>query len=194
MGGFVTLDGFTNSATAFANGVAGGGTANPQPAVAEVTVADGLAVLGLDVDGLRAQIGSIEGIPAEVVAAVNTALDELEAGLQQVFDATGVSITQSAGSKTISPDGRSATASASGLLINLAPGGTQLLSLEIGAASAQAVAQQPTVTPPVVTPPVVTPSLPRTGAELPLTGGAALVLVAAAALVARRRSSASEQV
>lgn len=188
LGGFVTLDGFENTATAFANGVAGGSTAVPQPAVANVVVANDLAVLGLDVDGVRAQVGAIEGVPAEVVAAVNTALDAVEAGLQQVFDATGVSITQSAGSSSTSADGREATAAASGLLINLAPGGTQLLSLEIGATSVSALAQQPTVAvvvPPVV-PETVTPTLPRTGAELPLTGGAALLLLAGAVAVRRR--------
>lgn len=187
LGGFVTLDGFENTATAFANGVAGGATAVPQPAVAKVVVANDLAVLGLDVKGVRAQVGSIQGVPAEVVAAVNTALDAVEAGLKQVFDATGVSITQSAGTNKVSPDGREATAAASGLLINLAPGGTQLLSLEIGAASATALAQQPVV-PPVVPPvePPVTPNLPKTGAELPLTGGAALLLLAGAVAVRRR--------
>lgn len=188
LGGFVTLDGFENSATATVSGVAGAGSAVAQPAVAEVNVNDGVVLLGLDVDGIRAQIGEL-GLADEVVAGLNDALDQVEAALAQVFDATGVSITQSQGTQEIAPDGRSASAAASGLLISIAPPGSGVdISLAIGAAKASAVAQQPVavVTPPAPpTPP--TPTLAHTGLSMGLASGAAGALVLLAATASRRR-------
>lgn len=186
LGGFITLRGFQNSVTASTDGTSGAAT--PVPDVAQVQVGQGLLGLDLGPNGL---LGSVAG--TELPAPVSGAVQQVVSALNAVINKAGVSIVPASYTKSVSPDGRTATATSSGLTIMVnSPadaGNTDpqkaLLLVRIGAASATAQAAPPA--PVSLSAGAAAPrALAFTGADLPLTGGIALMAVAAGVLLRRR--------
>jgi LPXTG-motif cell wall-anchored protein len=142
LGGLVRLTGFASSAVASATGAHGGAAARATSTVASVQIGDGLLGVALTDSGrLTADVAGL--LPPSVVAQVNAALAQVTGAVNQVLSQAGVSVTPAATSHHVAPDGRSADASASGLLVTLQPPGQPkpLLQLGIGAARASAQAQ-----------------------------------------------------
>ncbi|HVY09230.1 MAG TPA: LPXTG cell wall anchor domain-containing protein [Mycobacteriales bacterium] len=189
LGGLLSIDGFHNSATAFANGKPGGAHAEvsgAQPLI-KVNAADALcAQVGADgvslcnVDGL--------GLPASITSQVNGLLKTLSNEINQITSKilSGVPlISETKGSTHVSEDGKSATATAPAYNISVG----HLLTVTLGngvSASAAALQNKPAeVT--VLNNPENTPhSLPYTGSNYPLMGLLAMALLGIALVVRRR--------
>ena len=206
LGGFVTLDGFNNSVTASATGKIGGAVAEIKPNLAEVHVG---SPVGLNlVIGPNGLTGTLLGndLPAEITNAVNGLVDQISnlltvAGVRiakaqyttKYFDAAGKPTTKQAQAQSVSVAG-------SGLqvMVNnpLTPSNTNfnqaMVGVKIGALAASAGNFD--YVPAAASPPkvVTTPHIhPHTGANLPVTAGAAMVFLTGAYLV-RRRMRATE--
>lgn len=204
LGGLITVDTLISSATATAGGAPGTAEAIAGPAkVVSAKVAD---LLTLEVLGntLNVKLGgtlgeAIKGTGLE--SQVNAVLKQVTALLTTTL---GLSVT---GGEAVAPkppaDGTSALAVAGAATVSLMPdalkammpaGEKHLLRLELVRAEAAVGAQVIKNTTTTKTNPAGTPisrevSLPRTGANLPLTGAVAVVLVGLA-MVARRRQLA----
>ena len=139
LGGLVKLTGFASSVTASANGRDGGAGATASSTVASVQIGDGLLGISLTDHGLSADVAGL--LPPDVVKQVNDALGQITAGVNQVLSQAGVSVTPAATSHHAAPDGRTADASASGLLVTLQPPGQPKPLLQIGLGASQARAE-----------------------------------------------------
>jgi hypothetical protein len=195
LGGFVTLDGFDNSAKVTANGLAHGAHAVVNPNLAKVHIG---APVGLDLvlgpNGLAANLLGSK-LPASITKLVNTLVKQI----QNVLATAGVRIAPASYNTTYNADHSAVAVTGSGLeiLVNSLTNRTNtnfskaLVGVRIGAYSASAGAKAVTFTPQHnPTHPTVTPhhpfSHPDTGANYPLTAGAALALLTGAALIRRR--------
>jgi hypothetical protein len=194
LGGFVTLDGFDNSAVATANGKANGAHAVVNRNLAKVHIG---SPVGLDlVLGPNGLAGNLLGskLPAAVVGLVNTLIKSVE----KVLALAGVKIAAASYNTTYNSDRSAVSVAGSGLqvLVNLPTERNNenvkkaLVGVTVGAYNATAgnfIEAKTPDNPRVVTP--TTPrDLPHTGANLPVTAGAALVFLIGAALVRRRMS------
>lgn len=195
LGGFITVDGFENSATASVTGQPGAATANPVPGVAQVNVGDGTLALGLGEDGLVLPSDTPLAGLGPIVAPVNAALLTVIEQLNAILTMAGLSVVQSAASQTVAEDGRTASARASGLLVSYTIPSTEapLIELAVGDAQVAVAAQDAlavegeTVTNPGVSTP--TGTLANTGADLPTLAVLALLLATAGGLLLRRRAT-----
>ncbi|MCW2599242.1 MAG: hypothetical protein JWM02_1071 [Frankiales bacterium] len=186
LGGLVTVQALTSTATATAAGVAGKASApTPSSQIVHVKVA-GVADLILDKTGIHLgdALGNI--IPGSVTDAVNGALSQLQGAISLL----GISVQDGVGTSKVSADGRSAEAHASGAAIAINPlkAAAPLVRLSMVNSNALVAATPVTLVHTVGEPVTIdsTPMLPRTGANLPLTGAIATGLVGLA-MVARRR-------
>jgi hypothetical protein len=198
LGGFVSLDGFDNSVVARATGKAGGASYIANPNVAKVHVGSPVGLdLVLGPNGLAASLlGS--ALPAQVISLVNTLVKSIE----NILSLAGVKISAAQISHKFNSDKSAVTVASSGLqvLVNSPLNRTNkdirkaLVGVTVGAASATAgsfTAASVTKPTPVVTPKTPKGDLPHTGANLPVTAGAALVFLIGAAVLRRRMSSAA---
>jgi hypothetical protein len=221
LGGFVTLDGFSNSLTTKAGGTAGTAQVVAQPNLVKATV--GLnnelsAILGpggLTLDGTVPAI--LDGVPglSSLVSTLNTTFGTLQTDLNSILDVAGVQILADQVNKSetsVAADGSSAKGALSGLQVIVNPldgaltnalaqkgsavsAADPLLDISIGALTANSAAAVVTPARTVVATTPTTPvkRLPYTGADLPLTGGIAALLVAGgAAIVIRRRRTGAD--
>lgn len=194
LNGLVKISAITSSASATAGGAPGTALASTNAPVFTVDVANGALTALLDQNGLN--VGGTVGsaLPTAVQGAVNTALSTVNSTLNS---AAGIHVTIGQGATQTAPDGTSAAAKVAattitidppalhgqaGVPVALLPADKKFVTLEL--VSANAVAANQLVAAPAATP----AALPRTGANLPLTGTIATLLVGAAMLVRRRRS------
>jgi hypothetical protein len=194
LGGLVTVDGLTSSATAILGDDLSDATPNAaKGSVLKVNVAD-LLTVELN-NKLQAILG--EGVvPAEVTTVVNELLATVTGTLTELL---GVSLTPGATTtNTATANTAEAATSAATLAINPTIPGVgplfdkPLLVVDFAPAQAKVVKAQAVVPPTVVNTvgqPAATPdqALARTGAELPLTGAVAATLLGLAAVARRRR-------
>lgn len=183
LGGLVTVQALTSSATATAAGVAGKASA-PKPAAQVLRVKiKGVADLVLDNTGIHLadSLGTL--IPADLTNTVNGALSQLQGAIALL----GIKVQDGVGTSKVAADGRSAEAHASGAAIEINPlkAAAPLLRLSMVNSNAL-VAATPVTLASHVAQPTTVKALPRTGANLPITGAIATGLVGLA-MVARRR-------
>ena len=187
LGGLVTVEALTSSATATASGVAGKASApTPSAQVLRVKV-KGVADLVLDNTGIHLSdtLGNL--IPADLTNTVNGALTQLQGAIALL----GIKVQNGTGTSKVSPDGRTAEAHASGSAIEINPlkAAAPLLRLSMVNSNALVAATPVTLVKQDTPAATTVTSLPRTGANLPLTGAIATGLIGLA-LVARRRRMA----
>ncbi len=187
LGGLVTVEGLTSTATATAAGVKGSASApTPSSQVVHVKV-KGVADLVLDKTGIHLTdtLGNL--VPAAVTDGVNGALAQLQGAIALL----GIRVQDGLGTSKVAADGRSAEAHASGAAVEINPlkAAAPLVRLSMVNSNALVAATPVDLPVRVVTPPSAVTSLPRTGANLPLTGAIATGLVGLA-MVARRRRTA----
>ena len=188
LGGLVHVDGFASDAKAFADGIAGHGTAAFNPTIAHATLGKSILDVKLDANGLGL---SVAGLPSSVVEQVNAGLKQVQDALNSVLANIGLSVTPAAGHSEISKDGKYAQAVGGALTIALSPptsagapaAAAPLLQVRLGGTTAEARAEQAPV---IQARPA---ALPHTGANLPLTAGGGIALLAAAAMIRRRMAS-----
>ena len=192
LGGLLSINGFHNSATAFANGKPGGAHAEvsgAQPLI-KVNAADALcAQVGADgvslcnVDGL--------GLPTSITSQVHGLLKTLSNEINQITSKilSGVPlISQTKGVTHVSEDGK--TASAVAPTYNISVGKLLTVTLGNGVSAEAAALQNKPAKVTVLNNPENTPkALPYTGSNYPLLGGLAMVLLGAAVVVRRRLMS-----
>jgi hypothetical protein len=144
-------------------------------------------LLTIDVTGaLETALGG-SLVPAEVKAAVNQALASVTGLLQS---ALGTTLETGKSSQSTSADKATSSRSAASIRVQPNAAAAPLIELSLAPATAtvsKVLAQQAIA--PTVTTVAAKPQLPRTGANLPLTGVVATSLVGLA-MVARRRRSA----
>ncbi len=189
LGGLLSIDGFNNSATAFANGVAGGAkaTVSASKPLIQINAADALcAQVGADgislcnVDGL--------GLPAAITTQVNGLLKTLSNEINQITSKILGSvplISETPGSTHVSEDGKSATATAPSYNISVG----NLLTVTLGngvSASAAALQDKPSKVVVFHDPQNTPKTLPYTGLNEGLLGVLAMVLLGIAVVVRRR--------
>lgn len=187
LGGLVTVKALTSSATATAAGVAGKASApTPSSQVVHVTV-KGVLDLFLDKNGVHLGDALGGAVPPAVTDGVNSALAQLQGAIALL----GIRVQDGVGTSKVSPDGRSAEAHASGAAVEVNPlkAAAPLIRLSMVNSNALVAATPVTLAPKTVTTPAAVTSLPRTGANLPLTGAIATGLVGLAMVVRRRRSA-----
>jgi hypothetical protein len=192
LGGLLSIDGFHNSATAFANGKAGGAHATVSGAepLIKVNAADALcAQVGADgislcnVDGL--------GLPTAITTQVNGLLKTLSNEINQITSKilSGVPlISETKGTTHVSEDGKSATATAPSYNISVG----HLLTVTLGngvSASAAALQNKPSKVVVFNNPENTPKSLPFTGSNDDLMGALAMALLGIAVVVRRRLMS-----
>lgn len=189
LGGFITVEGFENRAVATTTGAAGGAKGTATPGLADVKVGDSLLGLAIGPNGLTLPAGTPLAGLSDTLAPVNSALLQVVDQLNAILSQAGLTVKQSAGTQSAAPDGSAASARASSLLISYTIPTTSapLVELAVGDAQAAVASGQGTA----VQAESVTPVLARTGADLPLTAGAALLLLVAALFLLRRRSARS---
>jgi hypothetical protein len=202
LGGFVTLDGFNNSVTAVANGKVGGAKSVINPNLAKVHVGSPVGLnLILGPNGLSGKLLGTD-LPAEITGLVNGLVRQIS----NLLAVAGVKIAQAQYKTTYytgtgavtknQADAQSVSVAGSGLqvLVNspLARGNSDfskaMVGVKIGALAASAgdFSQQSGSPPKTVTPNFIHP---HTGANLPVTAGAAMVFLTGAYLVRRRMRS-----
>lgn len=191
LGGLITVDALKSEAMATAGGAPGTAHVIHTPGVLTVHIADLLTLKIGDTIELGGTIG--DALPADLKSTVNGALAQV---LDLLRTQLGLDFHPSAFSENISADGSSASTavSAAQLVLNppvlagLLPAGEKLLTVNFveanAAVGAQVVTLHKTSSPSVS--PVTRQALPHTGANLPLTGGAAAAMIGLA-MVARRR-------
>lgn len=187
--GLLHLQAVKTSSSARAGGAPGTGAANGHALVGKVTLGDSglVATIG--------QAGKLLGISLPILTdaqqkQLNSALDQLQSSLEKLLSTIGITTKPGDVTKHLAANGQSASATANGLSITVAPGGTKVLTLAIGAsaASVQAV-RVTTVTP--AKPTHVKAKLPATGGSpLPAGIGLGLAGVGIAGLAVRRRRRA----
>jgi hypothetical protein len=195
LGGFVTLDGFANKVTAFSDGTAKGTGAHIQPNLAKVHVGSPVGLdLVLGPNGLVANLAG-SSLPAEITGLVNTLVDSIS----DVLSTLGVKISVAEYKTRYSNHHRAVSVAGSGLqvLVNnpLTRNNTNfnkaVVGVQVGAVAASAGAGT-IVTPdvPHIANPSKKPPLAYTGAELPLTAGAAMIMLGAAFVIRRKMLAA----
>ncbi|MDX6287414.1 MAG: hypothetical protein QOG53_2899 [Frankiales bacterium] len=193
LGGFVTLDAFNNSAVATASGKAHGASAVVNRNLAKVHVGSPVGLdLVLGPDGLAASLLGTS-LPAAITSLVKTLVDAVE----QVLALAGVKIAAAEYKTTYDKTHSAVSVVGSGLqvLVNLptqrnntdvskALVGVTVGAYNVTAGNFTAAGKTTQGTP-------VTPkeNLPHTGANLPVTAGAALVFLIGAAVLRRRMAS-----
>ena len=189
LGGFVTLDGFNNSVTATATGKANGAKAVVNPNLAKVHVG---SPVGLDlILGPNGLTGSLLGknLPAEITSLVNSLVSQIS----DILSIAGVKIAAAQYTTTYNSNKSAVSVAGSGLqvLVNnpLNRSNTNfnnaMVGVKVGALAASA--GDNAFTPASFSPPrVVKTPLPHTGANLPVTAGAALVFLTGAYFLRRR--------
>jgi hypothetical protein len=197
LGGFVTLDGFNNSITATANGKANGAKAVINPNLAKVHVGSPVGLnLVIGPNGLLTGTLLGKDLPADITTLVNSLVGQISS----LLSAAGVKIAAAKYTTTYNSDHSAVSVAGSGLqvLVNnpLTPNNTTfskaLVGVKVGALAASAGDFVQTSTTPA-RPILATPHFqhPHTGANLPVTAGAAMVFLTGAYLV-RRRMRATE--
>ena len=192
LGGLVTVDGLTSMASAaLGNGVSEATADKGQNAILKVSVKDVLtATLGSDLGvDLTSPV-----LPPEVVSAVEGAIDQVTALINQVLGAT---LTQTAvGQQIESPNHAASSVSAARLVVNpTLPGvgaifgSKPLLDIQFVPAEADVVKANAAVPPTVVTTPAKATQhqFARTGANFGLTAPIAVTLMGLAVVARRRR-------
>jgi hypothetical protein len=189
LGGLVSVDALASEAQASAGGKPGTASVLHNPGVLNVKVADALTLkIGKDIE-LGGTLGNT--LPADLKKTVN---DTLATVLGLLRDQLGLDFQPGSSVESVSADGTKAltTVNAAKLILSppalaaLLPAGEKLLTLEMVGAQAAVGSKVIKVNTATVTPPAAAASLPRTGANLPLTGVIATGLLGLA-LVARRR-------
>lgn len=192
LGGLVSVDALASEASATAGGKPGTASVLHTPGVLTVHVADALTLkIGKTIE-LTGTLG--DALPASLQDTVNSTLATV---LGLLRDTLGLDFQPGSAVESVAKDGTSAatTVSAAKLTLNppviasLLPKGEKLLTVELVGAQAavgdKLIAQS-------VSKPVVAKSLPRTGANLPLTATIATGLMGLAFVARRRRLSHSE--
>jgi hypothetical protein len=190
LGGFVTLDGFNNSIVATATGKANGAKAVVNPNLAKVHIG---SPVGLDlILGPNGLTGNLLGtdLPAEITSAVNGLVSQISS----LLSVAGVKIAAAQYTTKYNSDRSAVSVAGSGLqvLVNDPTNASNtdvskaLVGVKVGALAASAGDFVQSSTP--AQPRVVTPHFqhPHTGANLPVTAGAALVFLTGAYFVRRR--------
>ncbi|HVE74508.1 MAG TPA: hypothetical protein VNA30_05380 [Mycobacteriales bacterium] len=202
LNGLVKVNAISSEASATAGGTAGSAKAAAVAPVLKVDVANGALTALIDDKGIN--LGGTVGsaLPADLQGTVNGALTTVNGLLNSL---AGVDVKISKGTTYAAPDGSEASAdiAAAVLTVNpapiaaLLPAGKPFLQLRLVSAQA-AVGSRLVPAPPQGVPAAApgtdrsfTTSLPRTGAELPLTGVVATLLVGAALVARRRRADAT---
>ncbi|MGZ6791521.1 MAG: hypothetical protein ACXVFV_01115 [Mycobacteriales bacterium] len=185
LGGLIGVDGLKSSATA-ALDKNGNPVATPTATgtLVEANLADILTAKVTD--QIQAILGGTVGsaLPADVLTQVNALLAQITGLVKNVL---GVSFQAPAASTRVAQhDKASQEVAPATLVVNPLHAATPLMKIEFVPAAAQVLRAEGVTPPTVVTPPTQVKSLPRTGADLPLTGAIATGLVGLA-LVARRR-------
>jgi hypothetical protein len=196
LGGFVTLDGFNNSVTATANGKANGAKAIVNPNLAQVHIG---SPVGLDlILGPNGLTGNLLGadLPAEITSLVNGLVGQIS----NILSVAGVKIARAQYSTKYNSNKSAVSVAGSGLqvLVNNPLNRSNedfnkaLVGVKVGALAASAGDfTQSGGSPRVIHPSTPKAPLPHTGANLPVTAGAAMVFLTGAYFV-RRRFRATE--
>jgi LPXTG-motif cell wall-anchored protein len=185
LSGLVTVSGFESTATAIANGVAGGASATFSGHKPIVAVGTPVLTATLDESGINIQ-DATGALPSQVQDTVNTALSTLNTALNTLLNTLGVHLTFVPGHSTASPDGKFASATGPEYDIvvdnptSSAP--LALIGLGHGTTASVSAAQHKVVQ-------LANPQagkLPHTGANLPLIAGGGLAFLLGAAYLRRR--------
>ncbi|HWC36056.1 MAG TPA: LPXTG cell wall anchor domain-containing protein [Mycobacteriales bacterium] len=191
LGGLLSITGFHNSASAFANGIAGEAkavTSGTKPLI-KINAADALCAQ-LDTNGISLCNVDGLGLPADVTSQINGLLKTLSDEINQITSKilSGVPlISETPGSTHVSKDGKSATAIAPSY--NISVGHLLTVTLGNGVSASAAALQNKPQSVVVLNKPETTPNLPNTGANYGLLGILAMSLLGAAAVVRRRLMS-----
>jgi hypothetical protein len=187
LGGLISVGSMTSDATASLGKTVSDAKATGYSDVLNVNVDN---LLTVDVTSkLDAVLGG-SAVPAAVKDAVNSALSQVTSILKSALGATLVGPTNDASKHVTTADHASDTESAARLVVQPAGFAKPIVDLALVPATADVtrVAAQSTSDITVVSTPAQTvTSLPRTGANLPLTGAVATGLVGLAMLARRRR-------
>ncbi|HWB66676.1 MAG TPA: hypothetical protein VG708_07610 [Mycobacteriales bacterium] len=193
LGGLLTISGFHNSATAFANGLPGGAHTDVS-ATKPLLKINALNALCAQVDTNGLSLCNVDGmgLPSSITDPVNKLLKTLSGLLTTITskilgDVPLISETQ--GSQHAAADGT--TASAVAPAYNISVGHLLTVTLGDGVAATASASQKPANHKPVTlshlaTPPSPKAPLPNTGMNLGLLGLGALLLLGAAAVLRRR--------
>lgn len=188
LGGLVSVDALSSEAQASAGGRPGTASVLHTPGVLTVHVADALTLkIGKTIE-LGGTLG--DALPADLKQTVNSTLATV---LGMLRDQLGLDFEPGSAVESVSADGTRAltTVNAAKLSLNppalatLLPKGEKLVTVELVGAQAAVGSKVVSLSRSVVTPEDIK-ALPRTGADLPLTGAIATGLLGLA-LVARRR-------
>jgi hypothetical protein len=194
LGGLVSVDALASEASATAGGKPGTAKVLHTPGVLTVHVADALTLTIGKTIQLTGTLG--DALPPELQDTVNSTLATV---LGLLRDTLGLDFQPGSSVERISKDGTSAatTVSAAKLVLNppviasLLPKGEKLVTVEFvpaqAAVGSRLIAQAATAPRPVAD-----KSLPRTGANLPLTATIATGLMGLAFVARRRRLAHSE--
>jgi LPXTG-motif cell wall-anchored protein len=185
LNGLVKVQGFQSSATAVANGIAGGASAVASGHQPIVTVGTPVLTASLDQNGLS--LSNVTGLPSSVTAQVNSALATLQAAINGLLGTLGVHFNYVQGHSYAAPNGKFATATGPEYDITvknpLGAGDLAVIGLGHGTTASISAAQAPKT---VNVPNSQLHALPHTGANLPLIGGIGLALLIGAGIVRRR--------
>jgi hypothetical protein len=193
LGGLVSVDALASEASATAGGKPGTASVLHTPGVLTVHVADALTLkIGKTIE-LTGTLG--QALPAALQDTVNSTLATV---LGLLRDTLGLDFQPGSAVESVAKDGTSAatTVSAAKLVLNppvvasLLPKGEKLLTVEL--VGAQAAVGDRLIAQSVTSKPVAAVSLPRTGANLPLTATIATGLMGLAYVARRRRLAHSD--
>ena len=194
LSGLVSVDALQSTASATAGGTPGTASVLHTPGVLTVHVADALTLkIGKTIE-LTGTLG--DALPASLQDTVNSTLATV---LGLLRDTLGLDFQPGSAVESVAKDGTSAatTVSAAKLVLNppviasLLPKGEKLLTVEMVGAQA-AVGDKLIAQAAVPAKPVAVHSLPRTGANLPLTATVATGLMGLAFVARRRRLAAGK--
>jgi hypothetical protein len=194
LGGLVSVDALQSTASATAGGTPGTASVLHTPGVLTVHVADALTLkIGKTIE-LTGSLG--QALPATLQDTVNSTLATV---LGLLRDTLGLDFQPGSAVESVAKDGTSAatTVSAAKLVLNppviasLLPKGEKLLTVELVGAQA-AVGDRLVAQAAAPSKPVTAVSLPRTGANLPLTATIATGLMGLAFVARRRRLAHSK--
>lgn len=184
--GLVDVHGLTSSATSTAAVAGGRASAEANPVLARVTAGMGLVGVRVDAEGLGL---NLPGFPREVAEQVRDGIEQLDAALDTLLEATGVTVDTVEPASSTSDDGRSARASGGALVVTVQPSGTEapIVRLRLGATDTAAAV---TASAPPPAGDLSADDLPRTGGAGP-AGLAGLAVLVAVVLAGRHRVAAT---
>jgi hypothetical protein len=189
LGGLLSITGFHNSASAFANGIAGQAkatTSGTKPLI-KINAADALCAQ-LDTNGISLCNVDGLGLPASITSQINGLLKTVSSLVNKITETilSGVPlISETPGSTHVAANGKSATAVAP--VYNISVGHLLTVTLGNGVSATAAALQNKPQKVVVFNNPENTPkSLPFTGSNYPLMGVLAMSLLGIAAVVRRR--------